>query len=464
MGTENMAGMAHLKKLDTTYLQAQDPDQRASLAVAAVAIVDGALPNHDGLKSLLAERIQSMPRCTQLLRTHPSDTCREWIDYPEFDVTRHLHRVAVTRPGADADLFRAVAHALERPLTLDLPLWECWVIEGLKSGQDDQWAILMKIHHCLADGSSAAHMLTRLCDDVDTEAFADHVDAKQVSPSRNGPALADLLWEASSHLSGVAGTLVGAVWPGARTPSVDPVPTPRRYNTVRVPIDAVDSVCRKFGVTTNDVALAAITEGFRTMLLQRGERPRADSLRTVARPGNRLSAMLPYLPVEHEDPLQRLRTVHNRLKNKRSDQQPNMLESALNCLPIMLRSHAIQLLTRLPQRGIVTLATNAPGPRHQLRLMGRRLERLLPIPPTALALSTGVAVLNYGDELVFGLTADYEAAPDIRRLAAGIELGMARLVALSQDSVLLFGKDRRRGRETKAIPTRTRPSASARER
>ena len=97
-----------------------------------------------------------------------------------------------------------------------------------------------------------------------------------------------------------------------------------------------------------------------------------------------------------------------------------------------------KLLTRLPQPGIVTLATNAPGPRHRLRLMGQRMERLLPIPPTALQLSTGVAVLSYGDELVFGITADYDAAPDFEQLAAGIELGMARLVALSQDSVLLF--------------------------
>jgi hypothetical protein len=45
---------------------------------------------------------------------------------------------------------------------------------------------------------------------------------------------------------------------------------------------------------------------------------------------------------------------------------------------------------------------------------------------------------------VFGITADYDAAPEVEQLAAGIELGIARLVALSQDSVLLFTRDRRR--------------------
>ena len=120
----------------------------------------------------------------------------------------------------------------------------------------------------------------------------------------------------------------------------------------------------------------------------------------------------------------------------------------------MLRSSVIQLLSRLPQRGIVTLATNVPGPRHQLRLMGQTMERLLPIPPTAVQLSTGVAVLSYGDELVFGITAEYDAARDVKQLAAGIELGMARLVALSQQSVLLFSKDHRRKRSARAFPSR----------
>ena len=79
-------------------------------------------------------------------------------------------------------------------------------------------------------------------------------------------------------------------------------------------------------------------------------------------------------------------------------------------------------------------------------------KRLLPIPPTASQLSSGVAVLSYGDELVFGITADYDAAPELQQLAAGIEREMARLTALSQDSVLLFTKDRRK-RPSRALPT-----------
>jgi hypothetical protein len=106
----------------------------------------------------------------------------------------------------------------------------------------------------------------------------------------------------------------------------------------------------------------------------------------------------------------------------------------------MLSSRLIRLMTRLPQRGIVTLATNVPGPQRKLQMMGRTVSRLLPIPPIALQLRTGVAVLSYADDLVFGITADYEAGADIDKLADGIKIGVARLDMLSQDSILLFDK------------------------
>ena len=67
-------------------------------------------------------------------------------------------------------------------------------------------------------------------------------------------------------------------------------------------------------------------------------------------------------------------------------------------------------------------------------MMGRDVLRLLPIPPIALHLRTGIAMLSYGDDLVFGITADYDAVPDVDELASGIEAAVARLVAMSEGS------------------------------
>ncbi|CQD07417.1 putative diacylglycerol O-acyltransferase [Mycobacterium lentiflavum] len=432
--------------LDSGFRTATDPDRQASMATGAVAIVEGAVPNLERLKALLAERIHSIPRCTQVLRTHPFSGAQHWTDDPGFDLAHHLRVVAVPRPGDEADLSRAIAHALERPLELDRPLWECWVIEGLRG----KWAILMKVHHYLADATPAAHLLTRLCDDADSEMFANHVAPEADSAPARKQGWAETLWRASAAATTVTTTLAEAVWSAAHASSTAPAVTMRRYSTVRVPLAAVDAVCGKFRVTTNDVALAAITEGFRAVLLHRGEQPRAGSLCT---PEKR------YLPVEHDDPVQRLRIVHSSLNQPTPVRQhTSIVDLAASSMPFTLCAKAVRLvMSRLPQPGIVTLATNAPGPRHRLGLMGATVERLLPIPPTALRLSSGVAVLSYGDELIFGITADYDAAPELQQLASGIEREMARLTALSQDSVLLFTKDRRK-RRARALRGKVSPS------
>ncbi|MGH3595167.1 MAG: WS/DGAT/MGAT family O-acyltransferase [Mycobacterium sp.] len=462
--------MEQLKTLDAGFLMAEDSDRNVSLAIGGIAIIDGSAPNYDQFKDILAERIRAIPRCTQMLRTQPFDVgAPKWVDDPGFDLSRHVRRVALPRPGDEAELYRVVADVLERRLNRDRPLWECWVIEGLKG---NRWAILMKIHHCMADGISATRILTRLCDDVDGDAFARPAAAKR--PATAHPHLKpvpdlvphsnplDNLWRAATSvtdaaartLTGAAEIAAGLIRPARGSSLVGPVTAMRRYRAVRVPLADVDQVCRKFDVTINDVALTAITEGFRSVLLRRGEQPRADSLRTLVpvsmrspdaldKPGNRISVMLPYLPVEQDDPIQQLRTVHSRLtraKHGGQRQAGNVAVSAANYIPFMLSSWVIRFLTRLPQRGIVTLATNVPGPRRHLEMMGRTVASLLPIPPIALRLRTGVAVLSYADDLVFGITADYDAGADVEELAKGIGMAVARLEMLSQDSVLLFAK------------------------
>ena len=463
--------MEQLNTLDAGFLMAEDSDRNVSLAIGGIAIIDGPAPDYEKFKSILAERIRTVPRCTQMLHTQPFDIAApQWVDDPAFDINRHVRRVAVPRPGDDAELFQVVADVLERRLDRDRPLWECWVIEGLKG---NRWAMLMKVHHCMADGISAMRILTQLCDEIDGDAFARPAAAKRTTarthlkpvpdPNPRGNPLGNLWRTATGITNAVNQTISGAgeiagglLRPGAGSSLVGPVTAMRRYRAVRVPLADVEQVCRKFDVTVNDVALAAITEGFRCVLLHRGEKPRPDSLRTLVpvsvrsgddtldKPGNRLSIMLPYLPVEQDDPIQQLRTVHTRLtRTKQGGQRQagNMAVSASSYVPFMLSSFMIRLLTRLPQRGIVTLATNVRGPHRRLEMMGHSVARLLPIPPIALQLRTGVAVMSYADDLVFGITADYDAgAADVDELADGIKIAVARLDMLSQDSILLFDR------------------------
>ncbi len=89
----------------------------------------------------------------------------------------------------------------------------------------------------------------------------------------------------------------------------------------------------------------------------------------------------------------------------------------------------IRLAARLPQRNVVTVTTNVPGPREPLYVLGRKLIELLPYVPIAVRLRIGVAILSYCDTLAFGLTGDYDSAPDLELLVEGIEKGIDELSA-----------------------------------
>lgn len=452
--------MDHLKALDAGFLEAEDSDRHISLAVGGLSILQGPLPEFSELAAGLSERIMAVPRFRQILRTHLLDlNPPEWIDHKTFDISHHIHRAALPQPGDDATLFRFVADIMERRLDRERPLWECWIIEGLEGGH---WALLMKIHHCIADGIATMHLFAGLSDDGNSPDYTNEIRAAHDSQkTRYSPAkfsLNPLVWasgmwnltasltnSALLALEGAVEVTSGLLRPSATSSLNGPVTNMRRITSARVELGDVKAICNAFGVTVNDVALAAITDTYRAALVRRGEQPRRTSLRTLVPVSirsndaadvadNRVSLMLPFLPVDKEDPVEQLRAVHRRLtKAKASGQREagSVFLAAANMVPFPLTAWVVRALTKLPQRGVATLATNVPGPRQRMSVMGREVVRVVPIPPIALQLRTGVAILSYADELVFGITADYDATPDVDELARGIEASVDRLVGLA---------------------------------
>lgn len=445
-----------LTPLEASFLEAEDADRHLSLAIGTLAIIDGPMPDRQRLVTTLSERIRAMPRLTQLVRQRPFEwAAPQWVDDGNFDIAHHVRWTALPHPGDDAELFRLVADLMQRRLDRDHPLWECWVVEDLPDGR---WAALIKIHHCLADGIAAVRMLASFADAGAGATFVGEIRAAKELPAsivlsaglrRNPLSWPGGLWHASvattstaAHTAlGAAEFVTGLLTPSAGSSLRGPVTGMRRYSAARVSLKDVETVCAAFGVTLNDVALAAIADSFRTVLLRRGEKPRRNSLRTVIpvsvspdavdRTDVRVAAMLASLPVEEHDPVKRLKAVHtrlDRLKRSGERQAANALVTVTNYLPFALSAWTVRLLTRLPQRGVVTLAANIPGPRQRLQVLGHPVEELLPVPPIALQLRTAISMLSYVDQLVFGITADYNATPDVDELASGIELGVARLV------------------------------------
>jgi WS/DGAT/MGAT family acyltransferase len=251
--------------------------------------------------------------------------------------------------------------------------------------------------------------------------------------------------DAAEHAVVGAAVLTAHVLTAAPESSLNgPVTKMRRYSAARVDLAVMKQVCRDFDVTLNDVALAAITNSYRTMLLDRGEEPGPHALRTLVPVSmrsaddfdvtdNRVSAMLPLLPVDEPDPVKQLEIVHRRLTEAKGSGQReggNAVIAAAGSIPFAFSAWAIRLLTRLPQKSVTALATNVPGPRGRQRVLGRDVLEILPVPPIALHLRTGIAMISYADRFSFGITADYDSAPDVDKLARGIEDGVRRLAAL----------------------------------
>jgi WS/DGAT/MGAT family acyltransferase len=450
-----------LRTMDARFLHAEDSDRHVSLAIGGLAVVEGPVPDHESLTAILGQRVSHCPRFAQRLRMRPFNLgAPEWVDDPEFDLSHHVRRIAVPRPGSDGELFALVAEVMSWRLDRSRPLWEIWVIEGLAGGR---WAILMKVHHCIADGIATAHMLAGLSDGSVGDSFAGHIRAtKDSGPS--GFAIPNLslnpmrwasdLWRTSTTMAtatarvarGATEVAASLVRPAPRSSLNGSITDLRRYSAARISLDDIRLVCRTFGVTINDVALAALTESYRDLMTRHGELPLPDSLRTLVpvsvRPtdafgatNNRVSVMLPCLPVDEDSPVRRLHKVHSRLsKTKATGQRQagSAFVSIANAVPFALTAWTMRLLTRLPQRGVVALATNVPGPAEPLKIMGRKVTAVMPVPPIAMQLRTGVAMLSYADDLFVGILADFDAIPDVDELAHGIEVAVARLVRRSK--------------------------------
>src|SRR6187397_1195139 len=120
-----------------------------------VGTVDNLDPSPDGfdyerLIALIRERIAFVPRYRQRVRGIPARLAGPvWVDDENFDLTFHVRRSALPRPGTLDQLWEFVGRVLARRLDWSRPLWEMYLVEGL---EDNRFALVAKSHLCLVDG------------------------------------------------------------------------------------------------------------------------------------------------------------------------------------------------------------------------------------------------------------------------------------------------------------------------
>jgi WS/DGAT/MGAT family acyltransferase len=197
-----------------------------------------------------------------------------------------------------------------------------------------------------------------------------------------------------------------------------PIGPHRRWDWARARLVDIKQIRAVHGGTVNDVVLAAITGGFRELLLGRGETVEGRVIRTLVpvsvraddAPGtydNKVSAMFAELPVGLEDAVERVHSLHEQMQDLKESGQAVAAErlTALGGFaPAMLLALGGRVATRLPQSTINTVTTNVPGPQYPLYLAERRMLEAFPFVPLGGHVRVGVAIFSYDGGINFGVT------------------------------------------------------------
>jgi diacylglycerol O-acyltransferase / wax synthase len=424
--------------------------------------------DYDQLVGLLEQRIALVPRYRQRVRSVPGHLANPvWVDDPNFDITYHVRRSALPRPGTQAQLLDFCARIQSRLLDRARPLWEMYLVEGLAGGNI---ALVTKTHHSMVDGLGAVDIAQVI---LDSSPEADPVDDTLWMPEPE-PSATELVLDALGGVIRRPTAVVDAVRLGARdvrasTAAVTTAlggalptalafvrPTPssplrvrtgqqRRIAVARTRLQDYRRVRQVHGGTVNDVVLATVAGALRAWLLQRGEQlTPAASVRALVPVSvsadddsvgrNQVSPLLVDLPVGESSPVQRLARLSLVMaEHKRSGHSvgADALIAVSGFAPPTLHALGARAVNGLARRLFSLVVTNVPGPQLPVYATGARLTEIFPVVPLGPGQAVSIGLTSYDGGVYYGVNGDWDAMPDVDALAGLLEESLAELVAAS---------------------------------
>ena len=454
-----------LGALDVSFLYLED--STTPMHVGGLAVFepppDGF--DHDRLVKLIKNRIAFVPRYRQRVRWVPGRVANPvWVDDESFDVTYHVRRSALPRPGSMAQLQELVARIMSRPLDLNRPLWEMYLIEGL---QDGQFAILSKSHHAMVDGLAAVDIGQVILDvapeprlgttDVwrpareptNLELFVGGVADSIRSPASIVDTVKSGLGDVKETTAGVSRNISGVLSAAAtvvRPPSASPlnvdIGEQRRYGIADTRLSDYKRIRKAHGGTVNDVVLAVVSGAIREWLMTRGENLTNRSTIRAMVPvsirtednndlGNEVTAFLCDLPVGEPDPVVRLQRVAFEMGQHKAAGQmlgAQAIVGLTGFAPPTLHAIGARAAGGLTRRVWNVVVTNVPGPQFPLYAGGAKMLATYPVVPLAKNQAVSIGLTSYDGGVYFGLNADRDAMPDVDVLADCIVAALSELV------------------------------------
>jgi diacylglycerol O-acyltransferase / wax synthase len=455
-----------LTALDNSFLLLEKPN--AYMHVASTLILDAKpLQRPEGgidieaIKAATAAALHRIPRYRQKLKYIPLESHPVWIDDDRFNLDYHVRHTALPRPGSIAQLKALSGRIMQQHLDRARPLWEMWIVEGL---EDDRFAMISKVHHCMIDGVSGVDLLnTQLRPTPDRhlpepvpyfprpapsslELLRHEVLRRAALPFAAFRDARDFLREAQDsrvellvRARAVAETLGATFRRPSDTPLNRPIGPHRRFDWLTTSIEEIKEVRRALGGSLNDIVLTVVTGAVRRFLMRRGVDVSTLDFRILApvsvrsenergQLGNRVSAWLIDLPVGLPDARQQLARIAARtqeLKESRQAVGAAVLTQAADWTPSTLLALGARNATRLLPFNMVV--TNVPGPQVPIYLLGARLLESYPHVPLADRLGLGIALLSYDGRMHWGFNADYDVVPDLADFVQDITASFRKL-------------------------------------
>jgi len=455
-----------LSALDLSFLYLEEPTTPMHVGGLVVLAPPKTGFDYDKLVSLIEGRIALVPRYRQKIKNVPAHLANPvWVDDRDFDVTYHVRRSALPKPGSDAQLRDLVARLMSRRLDRHRPLWEIYLVEGLARGRI---ALITKTHHAMVDGRSAVDLGQVLLDvtpvprqtgedlwmpapepgrvDLVAGAIGDYVRRPTAVVDTVRSSVADVRATASR----IAGAVVGltsaarlATRPAPTSPLNAKIGEQRRFGVARTSLADYKRVRKAHGGTVNDVVLATVSLALRNWLLSRGEpvtpkttvramvpvSVRADSEKGAL--GNRVSSYLVDLPVGEANPKVVLSQVSYSMKaHKESGQSvgADALIALSGFAPPTLHSMGARVASGFSRRLFNVVVTNVPGPQFPLYAGGAKLLEMFPVVPLAKGQAVSIGLTSYNGGVFYGLNADRDAMGDVDVLGALLEESLTVLL------------------------------------
>ncbi|MET9512477.1 wax ester/triacylglycerol synthase family O-acyltransferase [Streptomyces flavidovirens] len=436
-----------LAPLDLAFWHLESTEHPMHLGALAFFESDGE-GDSDSVAKLLAERAAAIPRLGMRVRPVwlPVGGAA-WSTAKDFDVRRHVRQIRLPDGDFAAHATEIAGELMEQPLERGLPPWEMYVLTAPGSRA---FAVLVKLHHALADGMRAVAIGAGIFDQIAGARAAGARRERSVPPRSWLPGPHQVVGFARDRLEevgravGIGASVMRAsrfdLW-GASALASGSSGT-RRLGTAVLGLDDVLKIRRVAGGTANDVLLAVVAGGLRRWMLERGEPlPAADPRALVpvsrrrpgsaAASGNRLSAYLLGLPVSEADAWTRLASVRRAMDRNKAEgpgRGAGAVAVLADHLPPLAHRFGAPIAGSVARMLFDVLVTSVPLPRSTLSLGGSPLRAIYPMAPLARGQSLAVALSTYGGQVHVGLVADAEAVPDLDRLAGSMTHELATLL------------------------------------